>query len=56
MTHKAILVGWDMIVVFSSGGLTIVTIDAAAIDAIMIKRGSRKDCGVMAHATILIII
>ena len=35
MAYIAIIIGWHVVVVFSGGGITVVTIDAAAIDALV---------------------
>jgi hypothetical protein len=54
VAHIAIVIGWHMIVVFSSGGITIVTIDAAAGNALVIEGGTGKVLGIVAHTAVFI--
>ena len=49
MAYIAIIIGWHVVVVLSGGGITVVTVDTAAIDALVIESGTGKGLGVVAH-------
>ncbi|KPJ92383.1 MAG: hypothetical protein AMJ53_09520 [Gammaproteobacteria bacterium SG8_11] len=49
MANITIIIGWYVINVFSYGGITVMTIDATAFDALVIKLGASESRGVVAH-------